>query len=421
MSSSNTANGSSSLKQQCRCLPLVIVEGFMGRTGTTFWGDFQKYLGWECNGCQRKVIFSSTGPVSSLHDRACELYYSLVGGIVDYGEEHSRIHCHARYGRTYTQGLYPNWSTDNPLHFLGHSVGGLTIVKLQYLLQNSHFGSGTHPDMIRSVNSISSPFRGTQAVYVLGERTDGAPLIRSFSWGSLLAKAVHLISFMSPLLPEVFDLHTEARLMSYHDISFVSLLKQLWKSDWAESRDATPFDVTFESAEERESTSEGVVNPRTFYRSCTAYVTEMDGESNTYKLPTFLLLLTPLFLMAQAMSSFDFSSLKPIPSFLQSLLRTSGDIEHGFSSSEAGVSDSSARANDGVVPVFSQWHPRSCSMTECRHHKGKSPPVPGAWYVEEISHTHHLSLVPLWISSSRQRRYWIELGRWLREVELQCI
>jgi len=77
---------------------------------------------------------------------------------------------------------------------------------------------------------------------------------------------------MSPLLPEAFDLHTEARLMSYRDISFISLLKQLWKSDWAESRDATPFDVTFESAEEREATSEGVVNPRTFYRSYAAYV-----------------------------------------------------------------------------------------------------------------------------------------------------
>lgn len=30
------------------------------------------------------------GPVSSMHDRACELYYTIKGGRVDYGEEHSR-------------------------------------------------------------------------------------------------------------------------------------------------------------------------------------------------------------------------------------------------------------------------------------------------------------------------------------------
>ncbi|THV07592.1 alpha beta-hydrolase [Dendrothele bispora CBS 962.96] len=408
---------SSSSKRECRCLPLVIVEGFLGRTGTTIWGDFQRYLGWECNDCRREVIFSSTGPVSSLHDRACELYYSLVGGIVDYGEEHSRIHGHARYGRTYSEGLYPGWSTEKPLHFLGHSVGGLTIVKLQHLLKYGHFGPCAHPDMIRSVNSISSPFRGTQVVYVLGERTDDAPRIRPFSWGSLLSKAVHLISFMSPLLPETFDLHTESRAMSYHETSFVSLLKQLWKSDWAESKDATPYDVTFESAEERESTSEGTVNPRTFYRSHATYITDVTKDSNIHSPPAFLLFLTPLFFMAQAIASFDFSSLKHAPSFLRPLLGASVDIEHGLLTE---VSTNDLRANDGVVPVFSQWHPRSCSTTNCQHSKSKSSPVPGIWYVEELPHTHHLSLVPLWTSSSGQRRYWIKLGRWLREVESHC-
>lgn len=31
----------------------------------------------------------SVGPVSSLHDRACELFYSLIGGVGTYG------FCHA--------------------------------------------------------------------------------------------------------------------------------------------------------------------------------------------------------------------------------------------------------------------------------------------------------------------------------------
>lgn len=82
----------------------------------------------------------SVGPVSSLHDRACELFYLLVGGIgtfvsssstgmimtdrgiVDYGEQHSKENAHERLGRTYETGLYPEWSVDRPLHFLGHSI-----------------------------------------------------------------------------------------------------------------------------------------------------------------------------------------------------------------------------------------------------------------------------------------------------------
>ena len=41
---------------------------------------------------------------------------------VDYGLEHSREFGHARYGRTYSQGNYPQWSKSNPLHFIGHSI-----------------------------------------------------------------------------------------------------------------------------------------------------------------------------------------------------------------------------------------------------------------------------------------------------------
>lgn len=47
-------------------------------------------------------------------------------------------------------------------------------------------------------------------------------------------------------------------------------MRQLWKSDWAESRDALPFDVTFEAADEREERGEGELCGRTYYRSYVA-------------------------------------------------------------------------------------------------------------------------------------------------------
>ncbi|KAF7290485.1 hypothetical protein MKEN_01495400 [Mycena kentingensis (nom. inval.)] len=57
-------------------IPLVIVQGFLS-AGSWIWGNFEKYLN---KGCKhpRRTIFVSIGPVSSLHDRACELYYAWV-------------------------------------------------------------------------------------------------------------------------------------------------------------------------------------------------------------------------------------------------------------------------------------------------------------------------------------------------------
>lgn len=104
----------------------------------------------------------------------------------------------------------------------------------------------------------------------MGEQTDSAPAVRSFSFGSALAKIVHVVSYLQPFLPSVVDFHTDSRSLTCRETSFSSFLKQLWRSDWAEGRDAAPFDMTFQGAEEREAKKEGVVNPNTFYQSYTA-------------------------------------------------------------------------------------------------------------------------------------------------------
>lgn len=127
-----------------------------------------------------------------------------------------------------------------------------------------------HQLRVRSVTnlpSVSAPFRGTQLVYTLGEDTRNAPDVRRLSVGYFLAKGVHIVSYVSPLLPSFFDMHVDARRLSYRDSSFLQFLRHLWKSEWAESRDATPYDTTFEAADEREAAGEGTVNPNTYYRS----------------------------------------------------------------------------------------------------------------------------------------------------------
>ncbi|KAJ7492409.1 alpha/beta-hydrolase [Mycena latifolia] len=383
-------------------MPLVIVQGFLGSTGKWLWGNFEQYLNHDLSTTPRRTIFVSVGPVSSLHDRACELYYALLGGTVDYGEEHSATHKHARYGRNIGLGQYPQWSPSHPLHFLGHSIGASTIIKLQALIKQGHFGPTAHSKMLFS------------AVYILGERPDAAPAVKPLSFGSIVGKGVHLLSFISPLLPRAFDVHGDCRSLTYRDISFPSLLKQLWKSDWAESDDAAPFDVTFQAADERESNGEGDLDSETFYQSHVACMLEAHTPSMRH-------ITSPLmYILSRLVGAFDYSTLQPPPSFFHQ------------ENSDCCIPDTASSmgeeywANDGVVPIFSQWHPFPCYRTRCQHFAPvaagddglrKVVPSPGIWYVNQEEDTNHLSIVPLWTGTSRQQQFWVKLGRWLLAVE----
>ncbi|KAI0639551.1 alpha/beta-hydrolase [Trametes polyzona] len=425
-------------------IPLVIVEGFLSSAGAVVWGNFEEHSNYACqsNGEQtRRTIFASVGPVSSLHDRACELFYSLVGGTVDYGREHSEENGHGRYGRTYETGLYPEWSVDRPLHFLGHSMGGPTIVKLQWLLTTGFFGKEYSPDMILSLNTVSAPFRGTQLVYSLGEDTRDAPTVRPLSPGDILSKWVHVAAYFAPVLPRFLDLHADARGLSFQHATFRSFLRQLRKSDWAESRDATPYDVTFEAADERESLQEGKVNPNTYYRSYCATLTS-PYPSNPLSATSWLgrMLSLPLHVSSTIIARFDFSHLRPIPAFMDTVAAAKRASKLGSEATiEDGVIDvanggdylsTALRANDGVVPLFSQWHPYECRNTRCRHFshsdnildgsekaRYECPPEAGVWNVHHLEDTHHLSIVPFWLGSPSQKAFWLDLGHWLRAID----
>ena len=68
------------------------------------------------------------------------VYHQLKGGQVDYGANHSK-----KYGliqkpsdKIY-KGLYMEWGSNNPVHLVGHSMGGQTARMLQYLLENEIF------------------------------------------------------------------------------------------------------------------------------------------------------------------------------------------------------------------------------------------------------------------------------------------
>ena len=119
-------------------------------------GDFYGYMknkGYD-------VYAASVGPLSSAHDRCCELFASLTGTKVDYGQAHAdkmtaefaasgSALTHGRYGRDYTgnakinswgpifdeNGKVEGWY-DSKINLVGHSFGGPTAVEFVNLLAN---------------------------------------------------------------------------------------------------------------------------------------------------------------------------------------------------------------------------------------------------------------------------------------------
>lgn len=188
--------------------------------------------------------------LASLHDRACELFAQIKGGVTDYGVEHSQHFGHARYGRSY-DGLFPEWCEANPIHLVGHSLGGQTVRVLQHLLDTNAFaGHRTSAAWVCSVTAINAPLNGSLAAYALGEKEEDAPAVVKFSPGHLLGCLVHLVAFLDVRLAG-FDLGLDQwRLSVWKNgpAAFATLREALLeRSKIVESADNAAYDATVHS------------------------------------------------------------------------------------------------------------------------------------------------------------------------------
>ena len=214
------------------------------------------------------------------------------------------------------------------------------------------------------------------------------------------------------------------------DMSIRELLSQLWHSDWSEGKDATPWDCTFQAGEERDiewarfralgttrktwyrsyvSSWVGVHGPTFSFPSInlnlSSLQTQLINPSEPFHIPSYARILTsaPMWVTAYVMGGFDFHKIKPMPKFLADYIsgpseqEEDDDISDGSStvfedavenvvpSREAQPDRGSPPydvpkyllpedkyfANDGVVPLVSQWHPGHCE------------------YVFSVSHSSH--------------------------------
>ncbi|KAH7886155.1 hypothetical protein F5I97DRAFT_1928028 [Phlebopus sp. FC_14] len=239
--------------------------------------------------------------------------------------------------------------------------GGPTITKVQWLMKTGFFGDQAHPDMVLSLTTRTS-------------YPSHAP-------------SNHVYPFKSrPLLGDSDSVHL--------------------RSDWAESWDATPHDVTFQAAEERESQLEGLPNGGTFYRSYCASLPIWDQLPGIHD-EAHLRMFSPSDLLA--VTYLDFT-LHPTPT----MAGISEERDAAFGSPNDGcIKHESLRENDGVVPLFSQYHPFECKyaatlidlIDDCKQLK----PYPGLWSVLTLPDTTRLSTFPFGQAhnvSENLAKYW---------------
>ena len=75
--------------------PIVLVPGFLGpaKDDESFDPTYSCFSYWgEANALgnhRNPILCVWPSGISSLHDRACEVFYQIKGGTVDYGQEHS--------------------------------------------------------------------------------------------------------------------------------------------------------------------------------------------------------------------------------------------------------------------------------------------------------------------------------------------
>lgn len=367
--------------------PIVFCHGLFG------WGDHELggYPYFFCAELLRKeeadslprFIFPSTGPISSLHDQACELFCQLKGTRVNYGGEHSLKFSHAQYSTDYSgKALYPEWDEDHPLDFVAHSMGAPVVRMLQYLLETEFFSAedgvayGTSARWIRSITTVAGVHNGSTLTWILGADKNTGLLKKNAVLVRFLARVLERYARLEARngkLAGIYDLH-----LGQWGIAAGSSMKEsignFFKSPaFVESEDWALFDLTPNAMEKWNPVLKEY--PGTYYFS---YVTR-----STFSLFGVLELAIPVY---------THWFLIPF-----SLAMGRYQIDRRW------------HANDGMCPSFSQTHPHLGRLASMRKFSRKKEIECGVWYVmkkfRKIDHAEIAMLPHLWRTGMGKRIY----------------
>lgn len=240
--------------------PVVLCHGIFGwgegsLAGIPYFRHAHKIASQE----GRLIFAPSLGPLASLHDQACNLFYHVYGGRVDYGEKHSSKYNHDRYGDEY-DGWYPEWSSKKPLDFVAHSMGGEVCRMLQYLLEIKAFRNKkgkkihTNANWIKSITTISSPHNGSTLCWLLGASQETGLFVPGFNLGVATMRFLQLFAFLesgSTKLKEFYDLKLAHWGFKQGDMNSLDYLKSVINNDrFFNSRDCPIYDLSLNGMSE---------------------------------------------------------------------------------------------------------------------------------------------------------------------------
>lgn len=365
--------------------PVILVHGLFG------WGPSElaefPYWGTGMSVPSPLPRYAATvGPVSSLHDRACELAWQIRGGRVDYGADHSAQFRHQRYGRRYDRGIHPNWSAQDPVHLVGHSMGAPTIFVLQQLLADDFFDWGSTASWVASINSISGSLNGSTATYYFGcDPTTGQ--LDPDTAGDFLA---HTIELFVRVTGGVFDRFYDFQLDQWgvgtdETESLDSYVARIAESPMFTGKDNGAYDLTLQSMLEVNGRCR--TNPNCFYFS---FVTEQTFRT---------------FLSAHYFPEPDMNPFLIPPSVYIGKTEFRPPLYQGFTSSEWWE-------NDGLVSTYSQSHPRIAGTHPVHGVLPATGPFqPGGWYTQVLAGVDHIDIValPQLNQIGQQKRFYMNL------------
>ena len=367
--------------------PVILVHGLFG------WGptEVAEFPYW---GTARFVPSplprheATVGPISSLHDRACELAYQLKGGRVDYGAEHADEAGHLRFGRTYADAaaLHPQWSKMNPVHLVGHSMGGPTNFVLQQLLADDVFGWGSSADWVASISSISGVLNGSTATYFYGcDKQTG--LLDECGAAAFLGRAIELfVRATGGVFDRVYDFMLDQwGIAARTDDNLATYVARIAASPMFLGKDNGAYSLTVQCLLDYDARCR--THPDTYYFS---YAT----------CQTFEALLSDHSLPEPDMNPF----LIP-PSLYVGTAHFDEPFYQGFDAEDWWP-------NDGLVSVFSQLYPRIAGEHPVYGELETAIDfAPGGWYHQTLEDVDHIDIValPQLNQIGRQKRFYTSL------------
>ncbi|KAL1808253.1 hypothetical protein DCAR_0727670 [Daucus carota subsp. sativus] len=368
-----TQKDSQSLNNSNDLPPIVLVHGIFG-FGTGRLGGLSYFAGAEKK--DERVLVPDLGSLTSIYDRARELFYYLKGGQVDYGEEHSKACGHSQFGRIYEKGHYPEWDENHPIHFVGHSAGAQVVRVLQQMLADKAFKGheNASENWVLSLTSLSGAFNGTTRTYLDGMQPEDGKSLKPLCLLQLCRLGVILYDWLDiSWLKEYYNFGFDHYNLTWKKIGFWGLVDcLLGKTGPFASGDWILPDLTIQGS--LRLNSHLSTFPDTYYFS---YATKRTRSVLGFTVPSGILGIHPLlFIRVLQMCHWCHPS----------------DASPPFK----GYRDEDWWDNDGALNTISMTHPRfpvehpSCLVESNSEFQNVQP---GIWYYKFVEGDHILFII----------------------------